>query len=110
MPVIYSEWGKPGTITPGQERQNGAARFESIPIKDGTHTLLPGGKWTVEDLEKVHENPVFAKATQAERDAAMNHIIGQSFTDYSARPGFDQASYQRFNQIAQQITNVRVSR
>ncbi len=99
---IRPEWGKPGTTTPGQERQNGAARFESIPLKDGGQTLLPGGKWTVEDLEKLHENPVFAKATQAERDAVMNHIIGQSFTDYSHRPGFDQAAYQRFNQIAQQ--------
>jgi hypothetical protein len=99
---IRPEWGKPGTTTPGQARQTGAARFESIPLKDGGQTLLPGGKWTVEDLEKLHENPVFAKATQTERDAVMNHVIGQSFTDYSHRPGFDQAAYQRFNQIAQQ--------
>ncbi|MHB1082980.1 MAG: nucleotidyltransferase family protein [Prosthecobacter sp.] len=99
---IRPEWGKPGTTTPGQARQTGAARFESIPLKDGGKTLLPGGKWTVEDLEKLHENPVFAKATQTERDAVMNHVIGQSFTDYSGRPGFDQAAYQRFNQIAQQ--------
>ncbi|WP_395746544.1 hypothetical protein [Prosthecobacter sp.] len=99
---IRPEWGKPGAATPGQDRQNGAARFESIPLKDGGHTLLPGGKWTVEDLEKLHENPTFAKATQAQRDAVMNDIIGQSFADYSQRPGFDQAAYQRFNQIAQQ--------
>ena len=95
-------WKAPGTPTPGQALEEGPARFESIPLKDGGHTLLPGGRWTEEDLAKAHENPVFAKATQAERDAVMNDIIGRSFAHASTRPGFDQAAYQRFHQTAQQ--------
>ena len=97
-----AEWKKAATPTPGQMPKDGPAGFERIPLKDGSHTLMPGGRWTVEDLAKAHENPVFAKATQAERDAVMNDIIGRSFAHASTRPGFDQAAYQRFHQTAQQ--------
>ncbi len=68
------DWKVPGSTSPGQALEEGPARFESIPLKDGGHALLPGGRWTEEDLAKAHENPVFARATQAERDAVMNDI------------------------------------
>ncbi|HEY1049136.1 MAG TPA: hypothetical protein VGE39_05250 [Prosthecobacter sp.] len=100
--AINPGWKAPGSATPGGAPKDGPAGFERIPGKDGTHTLITSGTWKVEDVAKAHTDPTFAQATQAERDAVMNDILSQSFTDYTARPGFGQQAYQEFGRTAQQ--------